>query len=78
MVLSLYRLFLSCVVLIPDSKIAEDEMTGEDEVMEVVLDRKLIQQISNAIDTRFLLQLVYHLANDFCIKCQKKILYHLF
>jgi len=34
-------------------------MTGEDEVMEVVLDRKLNQQISNAIDTRFLLQLVY-------------------
>jgi len=52
-------LFLSCVLLISDSKIAEDEMTGEDEVMEVVLDRKLNQQISNAIDTRFLLQLVY-------------------
>ncbi|XP_068495990.1 E3 ubiquitin-protein ligase UPL6 isoform X2 [Phaseolus vulgaris] len=48
-----------------NSKIAEDEMTGEDEVMEVVLDRKLIQQISNAIDTRFLLQLINILFRDF-------------
>ncbi|KAK7382380.1 hypothetical protein VNO80_01231 [Phaseolus coccineus] len=47
-----YHLLLSCVVLISDSKIAEDEMIGDDEVMEVVLDRKLIQQISNAIEDR--------------------------
>ena len=61
-------------MLISDSKIADDEMTGEDEVMEVVLDGKLNQQISNAIDTRFLLQLVYHFPNDFRIKCQKNFL----
>ncbi|WVY92397.1 hypothetical protein V8G54_031485 [Vigna mungo] len=48
-----------------NSKIADDEMTGEDEVMEVVLDRKLNQQISNAIDTRFLLQLTTILFRDF-------------
>ncbi|KAF7836898.1 E3 ubiquitin-protein ligase UPL6 isoform X1 [Senna tora] len=39
------------------SMIAEDDMTGNDEVMEVALDRKLEQQICNAIDSRFLLQL---------------------
>ncbi|XP_027931583.1 E3 ubiquitin-protein ligase UPL6 isoform X1 [Vigna unguiculata] len=48
-----------------NSKIADDEMTGEDEVMEVVLDGKLNQQISNAIDTRFLLQLTTILFRDF-------------
>lgn len=42
------------------SMIAEDDMTGNDEVMEVALDRKLEQQICNAIDPRFLLLLVYH------------------
>ncbi|KAG4381383.1 hypothetical protein GLYMA_15G137000v4 [Glycine max] len=47
------------------SSIAEDEMTGEDEVMEVALDRKLNQQICNAIDTRFLLQLTNILFGDF-------------
>jgi hypothetical protein len=52
--------------------IAEDDMTG-DEVMEVALDRKLDQQICNSIDTRFLLQLVYHHANDFCILGSIKI-----
>lgn len=40
--------------------IAEDEVTGNDEVMVVALDRKLEQQICNAVDPRFLLQLVYH------------------
>ncbi|KAL2341623.1 hypothetical protein Fmac_009563 [Flemingia macrophylla] len=44
---------------------AEDEMTGEDEVMEVALDRKLNQQICNAIDTCFLLQLTNILFRDF-------------
>lgn len=48
-----------------DSMIGEDDVTGDDEVMEVALDRKLDQQICNSIDTRFLLQLVYHHANDF-------------
>ncbi|TKY72456.1 E3 ubiquitin-protein ligase UPL6 [Spatholobus suberectus] len=48
-----------------NSTIAEDEMTGEDEVMEVALDRKLNQQICNAIDTRFLLQLMNILFRDF-------------
>ncbi|CAJ1963098.1 unnamed protein product [Sphenostylis stenocarpa] len=48
-----------------NSKIAEDEMTGEDEVMEAALDRKLNQQICNAIDTRFLLQLTNILFRDF-------------
>lgn len=59
--------------------IAEDDITGDDEVMEVALDRKLDQQICNAIDTRFLLQLVYHLADDLCILSIIEIfLYHLF
>ncbi|XP_058723586.1 E3 ubiquitin-protein ligase UPL6 [Vicia villosa] len=40
-----------------NSMIAEDDVTGDDEVMEVALDRKLDQQICNSIDTRFLLQL---------------------
>ncbi|XP_019419938.1 PREDICTED: E3 ubiquitin-protein ligase UPL6-like isoform X2 [Lupinus angustifolius] len=40
-----------------NSMIAEDDMAGDDEVMEVALDRKLEQQICGAIDTRFLLQL---------------------
>ena len=66
---SLFTIFFKLGRLISGSSIAEDEMTGEDEVMEGALDRKLNQQICNAIDTRFLLQLVYHLANDFCIKC---------
>ncbi|XP_027919361.1 E3 ubiquitin-protein ligase UPL6-like isoform X2 [Vigna unguiculata] len=35
---------------------AEDDMTG-DEVMEIALDRKLEQQINNAVNPRFLLQL---------------------
>ncbi|RDY09330.1 E3 ubiquitin-protein ligase UPL6 [Mucuna pruriens] len=39
------------------SLIAEDDMTGDDEVMEIALDRKLEQQIYNAINPRFLLQL---------------------
>ncbi|KAG4401280.1 hypothetical protein GLYMA_07G235800v4 [Glycine max] len=37
--------------------IAEDDMTGDNEVMEIALDRKLEQQIYNAINPRFLLQL---------------------
>ncbi|XP_073226082.1 E3 ubiquitin-protein ligase UPL6 isoform X2 [Cicer arietinum] len=40
-----------------NSMIAEDDMAGDDEVMEVALDKKLDQQICNSIDTRFLLQL---------------------
>lgn len=64
-------------VLISDSMIAEDDVTGDDEVMEVALDKKLDQQICNAIDTRFLLQLVYHLANDFFIMSAiEDFLYH--
>ncbi|XP_028786892.1 E3 ubiquitin-protein ligase UPL6 [Neltuma alba] len=39
------------------SMIAEDDMSGNDEVMEVAMDRKLEQQICNAIDSQFLLQL---------------------
>ncbi|KAL2338912.1 hypothetical protein Fmac_013358 [Flemingia macrophylla] len=39
------------------SMIPEDDMTGDDEVMEIALDRKLEQQIYIAINTRFLLQL---------------------
>lgn len=42
----------------PASMIVEDDMNGNDEVMEVAMDRKLEQQICNAIDSRFLLQLV--------------------
>lgn len=42
-----------------DSMIAEDDVTGDDDVMEVALDRKLDQQICSSIDTRFLLQLVF-------------------
>jgi len=45
---------------------AEDDMTG-DEVMEIALDRKLEQQINNAVNPRFLLQLVCLLANDICV-----------
>ncbi|KAL5097808.1 hypothetical protein RYX36_002135 [Vicia faba] len=52
----------------PDSRensmIAEDDVTGDDEVMEVALDRKLDQQICNSIDTRFLLQLTNILFRD--------------
>lgn len=36
---------------------ADDDMTG-DEVKEIALDRKLEQQINNAVNPRFLLQLV--------------------
>ncbi|XP_020230204.1 E3 ubiquitin-protein ligase UPL6 isoform X2 [Cajanus cajan] len=39
------------------SMIAEDDMTGDDEVMEIALDRKLEQQIYYAINPRILLQL---------------------
>ncbi|XP_057756826.1 E3 ubiquitin-protein ligase UPL6-like isoform X5 [Arachis stenosperma] len=48
---------------ISDSVTREDD-TGDDEVMEVALDRKLEQQICNAIDTRFLLQLTNMLFRD--------------
>lgn len=47
-----------------NSMIAEDDITGNDEVMEVALDRKLDQQIYNSIDTRFLLQLTNILFRD--------------
>ena len=47
--------------------IAEDDMTGDNEVMEIALDSKLEQQIYNAINPRFLLQLVCHFSNDICI-----------
>ncbi|CAI8590282.1 unnamed protein product [Vicia faba] len=47
-----------------NSMIAEDDVTGDDEVMEVALDRKLDQQICNSIDTRFLLQLTNILFRD--------------
>ncbi|KAK7388042.1 hypothetical protein VNO78_22844 [Psophocarpus tetragonolobus] len=39
------------------SMVAEDDLNGDDEVMEIALDRKLEQQIYNAINPRFLLQL---------------------
>ncbi|CAK8531517.1 unnamed protein product [Lathyrus sativus] len=47
-----------------NSMTAEDDVTGDDDVMEVVLDRKLDQQICNSIDTRFLLQLTNILFRD--------------
>ncbi|XP_061370457.1 E3 ubiquitin-protein ligase UPL6-like isoform X2 [Gastrolobium bilobum] len=47
-----------------NSMIAEDDMMGDDEIMEVALNRKLDQQICNAIDTRFLLQLTNILFRD--------------
>ncbi|KAK7303645.1 hypothetical protein RJT34_14556 [Clitoria ternatea] len=48
-----------------NSMIVEDDMTGDDEVTEVALDRKLNQQICNSIDARFLLQLTNILFRDF-------------
>jgi len=51
---------------ISGSMSVEDDMTG-DEFMEISLDRKLEQQINNAINPRFLLQLVCLLVNDTCI-----------
>lgn len=53
-------------MVMPGSMIVEDDM-NEDDVMEIALDRKLEQQIYNAINPRFLLQLVSHLVNDICI-----------
>ncbi|CAL0334474.1 unnamed protein product [Lupinus luteus] len=47
-----------------NSLISEDDMAGDDEVMEVALDRKLEQQICGSIDTRFLLQLTNILFRD--------------
>ncbi|KAK7246229.1 hypothetical protein RIF29_41089 [Crotalaria pallida] len=47
-----------------NSMIAEDDMIGDDEVMEIAMDRKLEQQICDAIDTRFLLQLTNILFRD--------------
>lgn len=49
------------------SVIAKDDMIEDDEVMEIALDSKLEQQIYNAINPRFLLQLVCHFSNDICI-----------
>ncbi|CAJ1940760.1 unnamed protein product [Sphenostylis stenocarpa] len=46
------------------SIIAEDDITGDDEVMEIALDRKLEQQINNAVNPRFLLQLTNILCKD--------------
>ncbi|XP_057430179.1 E3 ubiquitin-protein ligase UPL6 [Lotus japonicus] len=46
-----------------NSKTADDD-AGDDEVMEIALDRKLDQQICNSIDTRFLLQLTNILLRD--------------
>lgn len=43
-----------------DSSGGEDEMAVGDEIMEKVVSKDLEQQISNAIDPRFLLQLVCH------------------
>lgn len=40
------------------STVSDDDMIAADEVMEIVLNRDLEQQITNAIDSRFLLQLV--------------------
>ncbi|CAA0841937.1 E3 ubiquitin-protein ligase UPL6 [Striga hermonthica] len=40
-----------------DSKVAEDEMIIGDEIMEIGVSRDLEQQITNALDPRFLLQL---------------------
>lgn len=39
----------------------EDEMLTGDELMEIVLNRDLEQQVFNALDPRFLLQLVCEL-----------------
>ena len=47
------------------STVGEDDMIIGDEIMEIVLDDNLEQQISNAIDSRFLLQLVGSL-DTFC------------
>ena len=47
------------------STVGEDDMILGDEVVEIVLDDNLEQQISNAIDSRFLLQLVGSL-DTFC------------
>ncbi|QHO06575.1 hypothetical protein HN51_065436 [Arachis hypogaea] len=47
-----------------ENSVTREDDTGDDEVMEVALDRKLEQQICNAIDTRFLLQLTNILFRD--------------
>lgn len=51
----------------------EDEMMVDDEVIEKGLDRDLELQISNAIDSRFLLQLVRNL--DISCLLALKIIY---
>lgn len=38
--------------------VSDDDMTAGDEVMEPVINRDLEKQITSAIDSRFLLQLV--------------------
>jgi ubiquitin-protein ligase E3 C len=40
------------------SMLVEDDSTADDEVTEITLNRDLEQQICNAIEPRFLLQLV--------------------
>lgn len=53
--ISAYLLYTS------DSTMGEDEMLVDDELLEIVLNRDLEQQIFNALDPRFLLQLVCNL-----------------
>lgn len=48
----------SCGYSASGSSVSEDDMISGDELTEIVLNRDLEQQITNAIDSRFLLQLV--------------------
>ncbi|KAJ0092761.1 hypothetical protein Patl1_24814 [Pistacia atlantica] len=51
------------------SSVSEDDMITGDEVMEIVLNRDLEQQITNAIDSRFLLQLTNVLFKGIPLVC---------
>ncbi|KAJ4721951.1 E3 ubiquitin-protein ligase UPL6-like protein [Melia azedarach] len=51
------------------STVSDDDMIAADEVMEIVLNRDLEQQITNAIDSRFLLQLTNVLFRGFPLVC---------
>lgn len=51
-------IFINCLYEASGSVAFDDDMTAADEAMEISLRRDLEQQITNAIDSRFLLQLV--------------------
>ena len=60
---SMFTSLLKCMFMYHctlDSSAGEDEMAVGDEITKKIVSRDLEQQISNAIDARFLLQLVHH------------------